>query len=179
MKEIPLTRGLVAQVDDRDYPLLMRLAPWHAHKAPRTFYAVHSYANGHGRGRPVGKLLMHHVIMGRKYGGIDLDHIDGNGLNNQRSNLRWATRSQNKANSAKQRAGANRFKGVSWLARLQKWQAYISVNGQRLYLGVFIDELDAVRAYDRAAREHFGAFAKCNLDRKGNQHGTARLGTLA
>ncbi len=163
MKEIPLTQGKVALVDDRDYALLMRLAPWHAHKAPRTFYAVHSFSDERGRGRPIRKFLMHHVIMGRKYDGRDVDHIDCNGLNNQRANLRWSTRSQNRANSAKPRSGANQFKGVSLNKRLGKFCAYITVRGKRMHLGVFSNETDAARAYDRAAREHFGAFAKCNL----------------
>jgi hypothetical protein len=162
VKEIPLSRGLVAQVDDRDYATLMRLAPWHACKGPRTFYAVHSYANGIGRGGPIGKLLMHHVIIGRKYGGRDLDHADGNGLNNQRANLRWSTRAQNRANSAKQRTGANKFKGVSFIARLSKFQAYIGSKPKK-YLGVFTSEEDAARAYDAAAIEIYGEFACLNF----------------
>src|ERR1700749_2303582 len=119
MKEIPLTKGHVALVDDRDYEILMQLAPWHAHKAPHTFYAVHSYYDGGGREAPrIRKLLMHHVIMGRKYGGRDVDHKDGNGFNNQRSNLRWSTRAQNRANARKPHNGANKYKGVHFLARL-------------------------------------------------------------
>jgi HNH endonuclease len=161
MKEIPLTRGFVAQVDDRDYALLLRLGPWHAHKGPRTFYAVHSYANGQGRGCPIGKILMHHVIMGRKYGGRDVDHADGNGLNNQRANLRWSTRSQNRANSRKQRGSSNPFKGVSFIKRLNKFQA--SIGHKRRYLGVFTSADDAARAYDRAAIELYGEFACLNF----------------
>ncbi|WP_058189836.1 HNH endonuclease [Terracidiphilus gabretensis] len=163
MKEISLTKGYVALVDDRDYDVLMRLAPWHAHKAPRTFYAVHSYYDGGGREAPrIRKLLMHHVIMGRKFGGRDVDHKDGNGLNNQRSNLRWSTRSQNRANSAKARNGANKYKGVHFLTRLGKFQAYIGSKPKR-YLGVFRSEEEAASAYDRAAIDLYGEFACLNL----------------
>lgn len=159
MKEIPLTRGLVAQVDDRDYDVLMRLAPWHAtkDKRKRTFYAVHSYSDG-GENK---MLFMHHVIKGRKYGDRELDHIDGNGLNNQRSNLRWGTRTQNRANSAKYRSGTNRFKGVSLFKQTGKYRARIGEAGR--HLGFFVLEEDAARAYDRAAIEMYGEFARLNF----------------
>ncbi len=160
MKEIPLTRGLVALVDDRDYATLMRLAPWHVLKGPRTFYASHNYPMGQGRGRPTGSITMHVALMGKRRG-VDIDHIDGNGLNNQRSNLRWATRSQNRANARKPRNSAARFKGVSFIKRLGKFQA--SIGKPKRYLGVFTSEEDAARAYDAAANTLYGEFARPNF----------------
>jgi hypothetical protein len=100
--------------------------------------------------------------MGRREG-MEIDHIDGNGLNCQRANLRWATRAQNMANRRKLRKGANRFKGVSFLARLDKYQAYIGSGGTRRYLGVFTSEENAARAYDRAALDMYGPFASLNF----------------
>lgn len=158
MKEIQLTQGKTALVDDRDFELVMRLAPWHVHKTAHTFYAVHGYKDGQG----TRKLYMHHAIFGRKYGDRNVDHIDGNGLNNQRSNLRWSSRSQNSANRVKPHRGANRFKGVSLHKDTGKFYARISGK----YLGTFTTEEDAARAYDAAAIAKYGEFARLNFPRK-------------
>jgi hypothetical protein len=94
----------------------------------------------------------------------EVDHENGNGLNNRRINLRPATRSQNNANSCKRSNGlTSQFKGVCLPKDRKKFLATIAVNGNRKYLGTFTSELDAARAYDAAAFWHFGEFARLNF----------------
>lgn len=153
-KSIPLSKGLVAIVDDEDYDELS-LVKWHADNRG---YAVRCVRF------PIGprKILMHRHIMqtGR---GIEVDHIDGNRLNNQRSNLRTATSAENKRNQRPTRGGSSKYKGVTWNTRLQRWVAQIGVNRKSIYIGSFKDETEAAKAYDKAARQHFGEFACTNF----------------
>lgn len=161
MKKIPLTRDKHALVDDEDYERLSKFS-WHAQMARGGLYeyAVRSYRYaGEWRTR-----MMHWDILGVKW----VDHINGNGLDNRRSNLRKATRSQNHANSRKWGSGNNRrttsrYKGVMWDKREGRWRAAITVQGRRVHLGYHASELSAARAYDKAAVEHFGEFASVNL----------------
>jgi hypothetical protein len=111
-------------------------------------------------------LLMHRAVMNAKKGEL-VDHKDGNGLNNQKSNLRLCTNRQNLANSQKAR-GKSRFKGVYWNTARGKWQAQIGAgfrNGKLAveYLGRFENEEEAARAYDRRAFELHGEFAVLNF----------------
>lgn len=90
------------------------------------------------------------------------DHIDCNPYNNQRSNLRPCTYSQNSANRAKWRKSASKYKGVSWITQNAKWRASICVRRHMIYLGNYTTEEAAARAYNKAALEHFGEFAHLN-----------------
>lgn len=92
-----------------------------------------------------------------------VDHRDGNGLNNQRTNLRQATALQNMWNRRKTAAAASRYKGVTWYRPTKRWTAAIRVGGRVRYLGYFRDEQAAARAYDTAAREVHGEFACLNF----------------
>lgn len=100
-------------------------------------------------------IYVHQVVTGYKL----VDHIDGDGLNNQEVNLRKATTSQNLMNKRKQ-LGASIFKGVT--RNRNKWKSVIETKGQQSYLGVFDTEEEAALAYNKAARELFGQFAKLN-----------------
>ncbi len=155
MKHIPLSRGLLAAVDDGDFDFLMQWK-WTALVGDRTFYA-------HRRQRlECGKhalVLMHRLILGTPEGMVT-DHIDGNGLNNTRANLRIATQRQNMMNRRPQRGGSCAIKGV-WrdeTAPRKPWRAAIRLNGRLKYLGRYSDPVEAGRAYAAAAAEHFGEF---------------------
>lgn len=159
MKEIKLTQGKVALVDDEDFEELNRFK-WQAHKSGKTFYAARRMVDEGKR-----KFLTMHQSILNPIVGFKTDHKDGNGLHNWRSNLRYATHSQNVANAPKRKGAISIFKGVSPLPTYinARWVAYIRVNGEGKYLGCFANETDAAVAYDKAAREFFGEFARTNF----------------
>lgn len=151
MKILILGIELLIDVIDLD---LIRDYNWHLH-------------GGHLRATIDGKhRYLHHMIVERM--GIDclddIDHIDGNPVNNQRDNLRPASRSQNQANRGKPKNNTSGFKGVSW--HRNKWQASIRVNYKPIHLGYFDDPIEAARTYDRAALKYFGKFANLNFPRE-------------
>jgi hypothetical protein len=155
-KEIPLTQGKVALVDDEDYERVMAAGPWHAHFASGKWYAIHSVNSRT-------KCWMHRLIA-EPHEDQEIDHIDGDGLRNVKTNLRTCSHPQNGGNRAKQSAqSSSSFKGVCWNARRRRWQAGIQVDGESHHLGYFTGEADAARAYDEAAKLRFGEFAKLNL----------------
>jgi len=164
MRTVPLggakAAGRVVRVDDHDYAQVAGYT-WHVWERSRGRrrasgpYAITVIRLPDGRKRV---LQMHRLLMP---GAAKVDHRDGDGLNNQRYNLREATRQGNSANSQKQRGTSSRFKGVSWHSG--KWEARIKVAGRLRYLGRFAVEAEAARAYDTAAREAFGEFARVNL----------------
>lgn len=104
-----------------------------------------------------------HVIVGKRIGLISqIDHEDRNKLNNQRSNLRTATSSQNKANVEKY-VGDSQYKGVSWHKHANKWVAQIHKDYKHIHIGYFENELDAAFAYDKEAQRLFGPYANLNF----------------
>lgn len=142
---VALTQGLFALVDEADWPLV-KTRTWCAQRAAHTFYAV----AGHGKDR----VYLHRFLTGLGR----VDHVDNDGLNNRRSNLRSCSCVQNSGNMPKRRRGASRFKGVVCVRG--RWLAYIDSK----YLGSFDTEHEAARTYDAAAEAHFGAdFALTNF----------------
>lgn len=114
---------------------------------------------------------MHREILSRKLErelvkGEEVDHIDGNGLNNTRANLRLATRTENGRNGRKRYDNKSGYKGVTWHKDDKRWQAQITVNCKNTYLGSFLNKEDAYAAYCEAAIKYFGEFA--NLGIKGD-----------
>lgn len=158
MKEIPLTKGFTTIVDDCDYEELVQYK-WYAAVIRGMPRAVRSVRGEDGKQR---SLLMARQIMDPPKG-MHVDHRDHDTLNDQRANLRVCSRSQNSANARKAAERSSRYKGVSWAGARGKWQARISVNGKRTFLGLFDDETDAARAYNVAAIAGFGAFALVNV----------------
>lgn len=100
-------------------------------------------------------------ISGKK-DGYEVDHIDRDIYNNQKSNLRYATHSQNNANKPARIDNTSGYKGVGWNNAKNKWHAKIKVNGLHIHLGLFIDKNSAARAYNEAAIKYFGEFAYLN-----------------
>ena len=153
MKEIILTQNQVALVDDADYEWLNK-GKWYAQRSRQTFYAKRLISTGYK--------AMHRVILGLKPGDKrQCDHIDGDGLNNQRSNLRVCTHGQNQHNR-RSYGGTSKYKGVCFERSHRKWGAYIYVNKKNIRLGSFDLESDAARCYDGAALKYFGEFALTN-----------------
>ena len=93
---------------------------------------------------------------------LHVDHIDGNPLNNDISNLRYASSAQNSMNSKKQQNTTSIYTGVSFYKSLNKWRAQIQIDGSKKHLGFFENEKDAALAYNKAASHYFGEFAKLN-----------------
>jgi hypothetical protein len=152
MREIPLTQGKVALVDDADYDALMAFK-WRALKwssGVDQWYAL----------RSVRKRNVYMHVHLTAY--VRTDHIDGNGLNNQRANLREATNQQNSFNRRSE-TGHSPFKGVySYPHDPSRWCAYIGLDGRKQYLGIFDTKEEAALAYNQAATKLFGEFAHLN-----------------
>lgn len=158
MKEIQLTQGKVTLVDDQDFDFLNQWK-WFAHRDRNTFYAERAVCPN---GRKYQKtLLMHRVILGVP-ANLQTDHVDGNGLNNSRANLRICTNQENQRNRIAQPNTTSRFKGVAFHKSTGKWQSFIVVNKKSHYLGLFDSEVEAAHAYNEAAQQLFGEFAKLN-----------------
>lgn len=150
VRRIPVGQGLFATVDAADYPKLRKYR-WYAYRHGRKIYAV-----CHAKGRTV---YMHRMIMGPRKGYL-VDHIDGNGLNNRRCNLRFCTAGQNRANS-RPCGGVSGFVGV--YPKGNKWRAGITYRGVYYYLGLFDDPVEAAKARDRKAYELHGPYAYLNF----------------
>jgi len=149
MREIPLTQGKAALVDDADYERVMAAGPW----CHSNGYAVKGH-NG---------ISMHRFLSGLVTGdGKKVDHKNRNGLDNRRRNLRVCTDSQNQANRRRSRNNNSGFKGVSFHRASGKYQAKIKVAGRMRWLGLFADPADAALAYNEAALKYHGEFARLN-----------------
>ena len=158
VKEIPLTQGKIALVDDADFDELNQFK-WFASRNKKNWYALRSTKIN---GKSV-QIRMHDVLLNPPEGKLP-DHKDGNGLNNQRDNLRICTFAENNHNTRTQcRVKTSKFKGVSWRKDHLSWCAVLGVNCKNLFLGYFQVEIDAAKAYDAAARFHFGEFARTNF----------------
>lgn len=158
MKEIQISRGMVALVDDEWFDELNK-HKWYAHPAGRRCYAMRCTGGRLNKKH----ITMHRVILNPKNKTLDIDHINGNGLDNRRSNLRLATRSENMFNRGYQTNNKSGFKGVSFDPVTERWVSQISINRKRQWLGRFDTPEQAARAYDKKAIELLGEFAYLNF----------------
>jgi hypothetical protein len=155
-REVPLTRGLVALVDDEDYDKVIAAGSWSALPGRKTWYGKHALRRGDRNTTQT----LHSFLTGWSR----VDHINGDGLDNRRVNLRPASTAQNARNRGRQANNTSGFKGV--YIRGSRWRAMIQVDGRLIHLGSHSDPESAARAYDSAASQHFGEFAHLNFPRE-------------
>jgi hypothetical protein len=149
MKKIKLTQGMVALVDDEDFEFLHQFK-WYA-SFEHVFYAKRTVViNGIKR-----KVYMHHAVIGKPAEDMVCDHIDGNGLNNTKNNLRFLSRSQNSRNRHKHKNNSSSYVGVCWHKGRNRWVSRIKRDGKSIHLGYFAEEEKAHKAYEHA-REEWG-----------------------
>lgn len=150
MKKIPLTQGKFAIVDNKDFKWLSQY----------NWVFDSRYAKA-ANGKRNAVLVMHRLIM-QTPKGMDTDHINGDGLDNQRKNLRVCTHAQNLANRLKQKDNTSGFKGVYWSKDRKKWMAQVRFHGKK-YQSRHKTKEQAARAYDEMAKKYFGEFARLNF----------------
>lgn len=149
MKQIKLTKGKFALVDNEDFDRVNQFK-WH-------------YDSGYAVNKNKLKIYMHRLIM--NFPTEDIDHINMNCLDNRSSNLRIATSQQNGVNRKLNKNNTSQYKGVHLLTdkyRTKKWHATIKVYYKTISLGVFENKVDAAKAYNQAAQQYFGEFARLN-----------------
>lgn len=151
MKEIALTKGHVAIVDDEDFECLSKFS-WHysgGYALRRTSVKEH---------RPSIIVRMHRQIVSADHS-MEVDHINGNKLDNRKENLRQCSHRQNGMNGPKKKCNLSGFKGVTFDKKLSKWRAQISNMGKTIFIGSFLTPESAHEAYKIKAVELFGQFA--------------------
>jgi len=149
-RRLPLMHTPTTVIDIEDYDRVAAAGPWHYVLCDGKTYAQRRVGNRTER--------LHTFLTGWPL----VDHINGNGLDNRRVNLRPATPSQNSANT-RTRLSVSGYRGVTWFARTSRWRAHISVDGKQRHLGYFDDAAEAARVRDTAALEAFGEFARLNF----------------
>ena len=156
MKEIQLSQGKVAIVDDEDYDYLIHKR-WHCNLMNGKYYS-RSYQLINDR---YSIISMHRFIM-KPAKGVFVDHINGDGLDNRKCNLRLCSIAENNCNRLKNKNNTSGYKGVIWHKMANKWQAYIKYQNKKIYIGLFYNIEDAAIAYNRAALKYHGNFANLN-----------------
>lgn len=156
MKEILLSQNRYAIVDDCNYEIVNKFK-WHYSLgyAKRWDYSK-------GKHNPIG-IFMHRFITGDVPLGLEIDHINGNKLDNRRENLRVCKHSDNVKNANKRINSKSIHKGVAWNTRMKRWQVAIQHDKKRYFIGTFKDEKLAAIAYNLKAKELHGDFAKLNV----------------
>jgi hypothetical protein len=151
---ITLPSGEVVLVDEADHEMLSH---WRWRRIGKGYVAAHV---GHGDSR--NRTSYMHRLLLLPDDGQEVDHVNGDRLDNRRANLRACTSSQNHCNRAAM-AGTSRYKGVSWEQHAARWVAQIKRHRKRIFLGYFTDEEEAARSYDEAAVRVHGPFARLNF----------------
>lgn len=155
MKEIQLTQGKVAQVSDHRFEYLNQWK-WCASYWDGKWYAMR-------RVRPFPTpIYMHRLILNAPKG-MQVDHRDNDGLNNQDENIRLCTQAENLRNKGKQKNNTSGFNGVYWDKAFQRYFSSIGIRGKNIHLGHFDDPVEAAHAYDKAAKKYHGEFARLNF----------------
>jgi hypothetical protein len=160
MVEVPLTRERIALIDDDDFETVSRFK-WCCDRQKDMRSPIYAITWNKGK-----IMRMHRLILNAQPGQL-VDHINGNGLDNRRSNIRICTIAENAHNIHKTR-GKSIFKGVSWHDKHKIWDVTITLDCTRIYIGTYKNELEAALAYDEAARKYHGVFASLNFPGQNN-----------
>jgi hypothetical protein len=157
MKELKLKNGMLSFIDDEDYEKFS-IFNWNALKIGRRFYVTRQ--NKHTE-------YLHRIIMNCPKG-MQVDHIDGNGLNNCKNNLRLCTNGQNNMNKEKRttqcgKSPVSPYKGVTWNKTSKKWAVRVTFNNKVYCVGSYMDEILAAKMYDQKAQKLYGEFARLNF----------------
>lgn len=158
-KEIQLTQGKVALVDDDVYEWASKFK-WHARRDESRFYVQRKIKNFLGEWAVT--LHLHREIMDAPVD-MTVDHINGDGLDCRRENMRLATNTENGCNRRPNANNTSGYKGVTLHKQMGRWRARIMVNQKPIHLGFFNDLVEAAQAYDNAAIEYHGEFARLNF----------------
>lgn len=170
MREIKLTKGYIALVDDEDYDVLSKYK-WQANDSDKNI----TYATRSGRDKDNRRITvsMHRQILSISDPKVFVDHINGNGLDNQKTNLRLATNAQNVTNRRSAKGSSSQYLGVHfWLEKsyykskvyfYERWRAQIKKDGKSISLGTYKTEIEAAKAYNEAAVKLHGEFANLNV----------------
>jgi hypothetical protein len=155
-----MTQPRYTIVDPADYERL-RKYEWTTRKGTNSFYVRRHVAGYKGKKQTI--VYMHQETI-KVPKGLIIDHINNDGMDNRRANLRAATRAQNSRNRKNSlKSGGSIYKGVSWDKKSRKWKARIGCDSKTIYLGHFENEIDAAKAYDWAAKKYHGEFASLNF----------------
>jgi hypothetical protein len=152
---VSLTRGYEAVIDACDAELVGQFN-WFAKPYPHTVYVARQSFKKDG---PQKTIFLHRLLMGNP-NGLEIDHVDGNGLNNVRCNLRASTGSQNNHNKGPLKNNTSGFKGVTWHKKAKRWQAHIKKDRRTIYIGLFDCPRAAADAYAAKAKELYGEWAR-------------------
>jgi hypothetical protein len=159
MKEIKLTKGMVTIVDDDDYKWLSKFK-WFSHKARHSYYASRSVLKN-GKTTTID---MHREILGLQHrDGKISDHINRNGLDNRKENLRIVSMSENTMNHKLYCTNTSGYHGVSWDKNKNKWRASLHIKKNGKHVGYYSDPIEAAYAYDMAAKKYYGEYATLNF----------------
>jgi hypothetical protein len=164
MKEIIATNGMIIKVDDSDFEYLNQWQ-WYASKGKNknTFYAKRSDYSDYKKEGRLRTVCMHREILQLKVSSILVDHRDGDGLNNQRNNLRAATPSRNAVNSVSRKGASSKYLGVSYHKQNRNWRAIVKKDYKNNHIGCFKTQEEAALAYNLKAIELFGEYARLNV----------------
>lgn len=168
MIEISLTQNKFTIIDDKYFDLISQYK-WYVHKNGNNYYVM-------THDRQV--IYMHRLILENKLGRTlqkneEVDHINMNSLDNRECNLRVCTKSQNAMNKNKQKGSySSIYKGVYWNKKTEKWRSKIMINGKSIHLGLFHNEEEAAKIYNKASERYFKDFAKPNviIERQGDYY---------
>lgn len=151
MKQIILTKNLVALIDDEDYTKVNQYT-WYAHESKLGQYYAATRTGGVFQ-------YMHRLILGlSKDCKAQVDHKNSNKLDNQKDNIRVCNQSKNNANNNKRKSGTSKYKGVMWAGWAKQWRVQVAGEGK-----YFKDEIEAAKFYDVKAKELYGEFARINF----------------